>query len=277
MSHEVLKRANGWSVRCDNCGKRTIRKYSDDHVWCKECQRQCHHEPDDDNPNECFRCGGRIKKKEPKKLTMQTFDNCDRWKQEQQITDLKATIARLEGEVAKLTKDLEREERDHLGTIDHRDQHEERINRIVGCLGLGEYESSWTSHNDPSDRAIEAIEELQRRLEALQPEIIIGKGQAVGEKNGYWVFERPDGKTGTVYLSDNSFFGIGVRYMRCPEFPPRPTFTPPPKPDTLIRHKALADPCWAYRDGTGFRTGAGNWWDSSEVELLDETTGEVRQ
>jgi len=78
------------------------------------------------------------------------------------VAGLKQMIARQDAEIAKLNRDMEREERDHLGTIDHRDQHEERINAIVRELGLGEYESSWTSHNDPSERAIEEINSLQQ-------------------------------------------------------------------------------------------------------------------
>ena len=76
--------------------------------------------------------------------------------------------AALREQVAKLESDLEREERDHLETIDHRDKHEERINAIVRQCGLGEYESSWTSLNDPSERAIEHIEQLEQQVAHLQ-------------------------------------------------------------------------------------------------------------
>jgi hypothetical protein len=47
-----------------NCGKRTVRKYSDDFVWCRDCMETCAeigHEPDEDAPNECYRCGWNIR------------------------------------------------------------------------------------------------------------------------------------------------------------------------------------------------------------------------
>lgn len=200
-------------------------------------------------------------------------------RQDAEITDLKATIARLEGEVAKLTKDLVREQRDHLGTIDHRDQHEERINRIVGCLGLGEYESSWTSLNDPSERAIEAIEELQRRVEASQPEVITGKGQAVEAEVANYMDEWPDGCIQMVRFGPDSIFKVGHRYMRCPTFPPRQTFTPPKPELVLVRWRNAVG---NTRDFYAVKRPNGCWHDPIEnvdylrVELLDETTGEVR-
>lgn len=77
-------------------------------------------------------------------------------------------LAAIIAERDRLTKELEREERDHLETIDHRDKHEERINSIVRECGLGEYESSWTSHNDPSHRAIEYIAAIEAQFTALR-------------------------------------------------------------------------------------------------------------
>jgi hypothetical protein len=53
-----------WSIPCENCGKRHIQPYSDDFVWCRECQKACGerdgHHPDDDNPALCFRCGATL-------------------------------------------------------------------------------------------------------------------------------------------------------------------------------------------------------------------------
>jgi hypothetical protein len=53
-----------WSVKCDNCGRRTVREYSDDYVWCLRCQYACWnshgHTPDDDTPDVCWVCGGDI-------------------------------------------------------------------------------------------------------------------------------------------------------------------------------------------------------------------------
>ena len=51
-------------VACPNCERVTVRKYSDDHVWCRACMLLCAdtlHEPDDDDKNTCFRCGWNIR------------------------------------------------------------------------------------------------------------------------------------------------------------------------------------------------------------------------
>lgn len=135
-------------------------------------------------------------------------------------------------------RELEREERDHIETIDHRDKHEERINTIVRELGLGEYESSWTSHNDPSERAIEAICELQRQSQQPQPEVIEGRGQLVTEEQeGDWLYVsklNPENKPDVSRKELGEAFDKSYRYMRCPTFPPRTTFQPPPKPELVL-------------------------------------------
>lgn len=164
-------------------------------------------------------------------------------------------------------RELEREERDHIETIDHRDKHEERINTIVRELGLGEYESSWTSHNDPSERAIEAICELQRQSQQPDPEVIEGRGQLVTEEQeGDWLYVsklNPENKPDVSRKELGEAFDKSYRYMRCPTFPPRPTFQPPPKPELkLVRHKSTGTVLWTMERG-----------DMSVWEILDPATG----
>lgn len=74
--------------------------------------------------------------------------------------DLAATVAELRAENERLRDELNREEQLHSNTIDHRDQHEARLNKIFDALGMEESDAAWTSHNDPSDRAVEYIERL---------------------------------------------------------------------------------------------------------------------
>ena len=36
---DVIRLPSGlYSIRCQNCGKRHIQKYSDDGVWCRACR-----------------------------------------------------------------------------------------------------------------------------------------------------------------------------------------------------------------------------------------------
>lgn len=60
-AREVYKTPEGkWSIPCRKCGTRHLMPYSDDFVWCPDCRRECAgagHEPDDEDPTWCFRCG----------------------------------------------------------------------------------------------------------------------------------------------------------------------------------------------------------------------------
>lgn len=68
-------------------------------------------------------------------------------------------------QLAKARKDLDREERDHIGTINSRDAHEERLNEIFSALGMDEEESTWSSCNDPGEIAAERASELYAKSE----------------------------------------------------------------------------------------------------------------
>jgi hypothetical protein len=78
-------------------------------------------------------------------------------------------------EVERLKAELEREEREHGNTIDHRDQHEASINLICDALGMDEAEVAWSSHNDPPTNAV-------MRIEKLFDEVANWKSEA--ERNG---------------------------------------------------------------------------------------------
>jgi hypothetical protein len=56
-------------------------------------------------------------------------------------------------------------------------------------------------------------------------EVIEGRGQRVGDLAGPYLEDPLDGPVDIVRFGANDIFGTGARYMRCPEFPPRPTFT----------------------------------------------------
>lgn len=66
-----------------------------------------------------------------------------------------------------LERRLNSEDVAHTNTIDHRDTHEASINAICAALGMEEHDASWTSHNNPPDRAIEYIEALRKEAEQL--------------------------------------------------------------------------------------------------------------
>lgn len=82
---------------------------------------------------------------------------------------------------------------------------------------------------------------LRRQLDAPTPEVIEGKGQRVTKAGWYlWESHHPEFRDGVVYLYTSNHFAEGSRYMRCPEFPPRPSFVAPPKPEqvlVLVRRK----------------------------------------
>lgn len=69
--------------------------------------------------------------------------------------------------IDELERRLNSEDVAHTNTIDHRDTHEASINAICAALGMEEYDASWTSHNNPPERAIEYIEALQKEVEQL--------------------------------------------------------------------------------------------------------------
>lgn len=58
-----------FSIRCQNCGRRHSMPYSDDFVWCPTCRKWCGdtvgHDPDEDDPTSCSRCGATLKATEP--------------------------------------------------------------------------------------------------------------------------------------------------------------------------------------------------------------------
>jgi len=67
-----------------------------------------------------------------------------------------------------------------------------------------------------------------------QPIVIEGKGQAVTEEQVGWYFIDWCGGVRIQHLCTAHCFAKGWRFIKiaCPEFPPRPAFTPPPKPAT---------------------------------------------
>lgn len=60
-----------------------------------------------------------------------------------------------------LEKQVEKEERDHMVTIEQRDFREEQIDQIADILGD---ETEWTSSNDRGVNAIELVSEIKSRL-----------------------------------------------------------------------------------------------------------------
>jgi hypothetical protein len=185
-------------------------------------------------------------------------------------------------------------------------------------LGLGEYESSWTSHNDPSERAIEEINslqqnslkwrewavkelsdvanaleedddnELRRKLSVVlaelaeeatpHPAIIEGRGQVVTkEQSDLYLEESQNGVIDLVDREPSLMFLQGRRYMRCPTFPPRPIFNPPPKPELmLVRYKDCEVHYVLQCDDKRFlMTQNGRLLKAELCVEIDETTGEV--
>lgn len=210
---------------------------------------------------------------------------------QREAKDLKATIARLEGEVENLKTRIVGIQAEQFVTNAEARELQDVLRTLT---------PSGTALKTSACELVKMLQELKEKATSAPPEVIEGSGQAVTRdwllSNGFsyndatgvyihedlWQLHVSESSRGHWIVSISSC--LLTRDFRTTDEllgliaaltgPPRPTFTPPPKPDMLIRHKALADPCWAYRDGTGFRTGAGNWWDSSEVELLDEQTGE---
>jgi len=80
---------------------------------------------------------------------------------------MQARAEKAEAKCEELEKRLNAEDVAHGNTIDHRDTHEASINAICAALGMEEYDASWTSHNNPPERAIEYIEALQGEAEQL--------------------------------------------------------------------------------------------------------------
>ena len=215
---------------------------------------------------------------------------------EGETTTLKATIARLEGEIAGLKRDKANFENaaDHLADdarkmgreVDAAAKHHSACrDRIDKALGEPRYDDCdiWTAFE-------RRIAELRQHLATAQdaalavrfplappPEVIEGRGQRVEEPGFFWC-ERPDGAINGPTMKRDTF-ADGYRYLRLPDptFPPRkPAFVAPPKPElVLLRHKSSGLIAWAAKeeDGHGYRTVDGRWWE--QVELLDETTGEV--
>jgi len=99
-----------------------------------------------------------------------------------------------------LERRLNSEDVAHTNTIDHRDTHEASINAICAALGMEEHDASWTSHNNPPDRAIEYIEALRKEAEQLAVAklllgqcdnrmFLVGKLELRRKQSGWSVFD----------------------------------------------------------------------------------------
>jgi hypothetical protein len=95
-------------------------------------------------------------------------------------SDIHAAAVELDGEVERLTKLLHDEELSHGNTIDHRDKHEDRINAICAALGMDEEACAWSSHNDPSERAMEEIYSLEQQVARLTADLAAERAGAAG-------------------------------------------------------------------------------------------------
>lgn len=123
------------------------------------------------------------------------------------------------------------------------------------------------------------VQAVQEKLKQ-QPEIIEGHGQVVTEEqSGLYLEESQNGVIDLVDREPSLMFLQGRRYMRCPTFPPRPTFNPPPKPElVLIRCPDDNEIAWATKlNGVIVRVRHGSGatqFDPDEVEILE--TGKVQ-
>lgn len=109
------------------------------------------------------------------------------------------------------------------------------------------------------------------------PEVIEGRGQAVGDKAGwYWCYppEWSNGNTGVLQLEATDFFTDECRFIRViqPVLPPRATFQAPEKPELVkVRYKDREEH-YAKRDGENFRLASGRLLYGVNCEVIDERT-----
>lgn len=91
----------------------------------------------------------------------------DRREEAAYLTAAANAVPLLCDEVERLRKQLDREEADHIQTIKHRDAHEDSLNEIFGELRMTEYDRSWTSLNNPVEKALDYIHALRAKEASL--------------------------------------------------------------------------------------------------------------
>lgn len=180
-----------------------------------------------------------------------------------QITDLKATIARLEGEVAKAAKP-----------------------KVVVELPQGsavEFAKVWWTEWRGDDLHVCVS------VDAPQPEVITGKGQAVTCEGVYATYFITGAFCKFAKKAIGDCFAADWRYLRVADIPPArvepPTFTPPPTPElpvyrvkatgVLFRGRHIPGRCLICVSSDD-KTIEGNNYLLREVELLDDA-GEVKK
>ena len=130
----------------------------------------------------------------------------------------------------------------------------------------------WPTNDRIAKQALKIFSEVVPPKE--QPEVIVGEGQAVTEEQaGWYAFDDPYGTSATEKTHNGEEgtgeFAMGSRYIKLvlPTFPPRkPAFVAPPKPERLIRWKDSGEIEWLIEED--YRKAI------EIVELIDEKTGE---